>query len=549
MRVASRFAVEFTGSTPTVHPPIPDPPYRSSSMRRGESGVGCMRGAMISLRGMSFSLLASRTSDERPTAVMARTAIPEQRGSWRRYRLVIALLDGAAMVLAANIAAAVRFAGYGPGSAPAASVPYDQVGLLLAVVWLGILGVGGAYDRRHLGSGSEEYRRVLSSAARLLSIVAILAFVLDLNIARVYVALTIPLGAALTLVDRYLVRRWLHHQRARGRFLRQTLVIGAESSIRDMIGLVNRLPHAGLSIWAAWVPAHDGKDLVVDGQTVVVFGGARDPVELVKSCGADAVLIADRASMEVDALRQLAWDLEATQVSLLVAPEVVDVAGPLTAIRPMSGLPVLTVEEPELGGVRRILKETFDRAFAAVCLLLLAPGLVLVGIAIRLTSPGPAIFKQVRVGLRGRRFVLWKFRTMTVDAEERRATLLDLNEHDGILFKIRDDPRVTGLGRVLRRWSIDEIPQLWNVVRGEMSIVGPRPPLPAEVENYCHRVRRRLLVKPGMTGLWQISGRAGLPWEESVRLDLHYVENWSPSLDMAILAKTMSAVVRGHGAY
>ena len=426
---------------------------------------------------------------------------------------------------------------------------YALVGLVLAFVWLGTIALSGAYDRRHLGSGSEEYRRVLTSAARLLSIVAILALVLDLDIARRYVALTIPVGAALTLAERFLVRRWLHHQRGRGRFLRQTLVVGSDATVRQMARLVRQLPHAGLSVWAACLPGHPSETLDVDGMQVPVLGGTDDVLGLVRTSGADAVLIADRSSLDVETLRQLAWGLEGTGTSLLVAPEVIDIAGPLTAIRPLSGLPVLAVDEPELGGARHVLKETFDRVFAAMCLVFLTPGLVLVGLAIRLTSPGPAIFKQVRVGLRGRRFVLWKFRTMTVDAEAQRATLLELNEHDGVLFKIRDDPRVTRFGRLLRRWSIDEIPQLWNVVRGEMSIVGPRPPLPAEVENYCHRVRRRLLVKPGMTGLWQISGRAGLPWEESVRLDLHYVENWSPALDMAILAKTMSAVVRGHGAY
>jgi lipopolysaccharide/colanic/teichoic acid biosynthesis glycosyltransferase len=176
------------------------------------------------------------------------------------------------------------------------------------------------------------------------------------------------------------------------------------------------------------------------------------------------------------------------------------------------------------------------------------PVLFLIGVAIRLSSRGPALFRQVRVGLGGRRFVMWKFRTMSVDAEDRLGEVAHLNEHDGVLFKITDDPRATRVGRLLRRWSIDELPQLWNVVRGEMSIVGPRPPLPHEVERYDLQVRRRLLVKPGLTGLWQVSGRAGLSWEESVRLDLHYVENWSPSLDAVILVKTIVAVLRRRGA-
>jgi exopolysaccharide biosynthesis polyprenyl glycosylphosphotransferase len=490
-------------------------------------------------------LLASRTYDLPGGGVQTVTAGPST--SWRRYRMVIAALDTSAMLAGAGIAAILRVS-FGQ-TTPQARVPYASVVLLLVFAWLGVIALGRGYDRRFLGSGSEEYRRVLSSAARLLSVVAIVALVLDMDVARIFVALTIPLGATLTLAERFLVRRWLHNQRARGRFLRQTLLVGAEPKVRDLARIVRRLPYAGLQVWAACVPGHPGGALDIDGEELPVLGGTDNLLGLVRSSGAEALLVADRSSLDVDSLRQLAWGLEGTGISLLVAPEVTDIAGPLTEVRPMSSLPVLAVDEPELGGARYVVKEAFDRTFAALCLLLLAPALVVVGIAIRLTSPGPALFRQVRVGLRGRRFVLWKFRTMTADAEERRATLLDRNEHDGVLFKIRDDPRVTRFGRRLRRWSIDEIPQLWNVVRGEMSIVGPRPPLPAEVESYTDRVRRRLLVKPGMTGLWQISGRAGLPWEESVRLDLHYVENWSPSLDMAILAKTVSAVVRGHGAY
>lgn len=453
------------------------------------------------------------------------------------------------MVGAAVVAEVIRFGSLGQASTFSAGVPYLAVGLAMAPAWLSVMALGGAYERRHLGSGSEEYRRVFSSAARFLSIVAILAFVLKLDIARIFVGVTIPLGTALTLLERYAVRRWLHRQRARGRFLRQVLVVGAESTTRELVRQLRTSPHTGLRPWAVCLTDRSGGRIEVDGESLPVLGGTADLVEVVRSSDAQAVLVADRAAVSVDMLRQLAWQVEGTGVTLFVVPDVTDVAGPLVAIRPVSGLPILTVEEPELGGARRLLKDAFDRTFAVVVLLLLLPVLVLIGVAIRLTSAGPALFKQVRVGLRGERFVLWKFRTMTVDAEELRSALLHRNEHDGVLFKIRDDPRVTPLGRLLRRWSADELPQLWNVIRGEMSIVGPRPPLPCEVENYSSRVRRRLLVKPGLTGLWQISGRAGLPWEEAVRLDLHYVENWSPSLDMTILARTVSAVLRRRGAY
>jgi exopolysaccharide biosynthesis polyprenyl glycosylphosphotransferase len=190
-----------------------------------------------------------------------------------------------------------------------------------------------------------------------------------------------------------------------------------------------------------------------------------------------------------------------------------------------------------------------DRTLALLLLVLICPLLLVVAAAVKCTSRGPVFFKQHRVGRGQREFLLWKFRTMTADAEAQRARLEALNEHDGPLFKMRSDPRVTPVGRLLRRWSIDELPQLLNVVRGDMSLVGPRPPLPSEVAGYSTDVRRRLLVKPGVTGLWQVSGRSDLSWEETVRLDLHYVENWSVAFDFLILWKTLGAVFRGRGAY
>jgi exopolysaccharide biosynthesis polyprenyl glycosylphosphotransferase len=253
--------------------------------------------------------------------------------------------------------------------------------------------------------------------------------------------------------------------------------------------------------------------------------------------------------MGADGVRRLAWQLEGSGVDLVVAPSLTNVAGPRITIRPVAGLSLLHVDEPEFTGFRRVFKTVYDRALALGILVALAPVLAVVALAVRLSSRGPVFFSQERVGQNGRAFRLWKFRSMYVDAESRRPQVEDLNESDGVLFKIRRDPRVTPVGRLLRRLSIDEMPQLWNVVRGDMSLVGPRPPLPSEVASYASEVRRRLLVKPGLTGLWQVSGRADLTWEESVRLDLHYVENWSVALDFMILWKTVGAVLHGRGAY
>jgi exopolysaccharide biosynthesis polyprenyl glycosylphosphotransferase len=226
-----------------------------------------------------------------------------------------------------------------------------------------------------------------------------------------------------------------------------------------------------------------------------------------------------------------------------------DVAGPRIAIRPVCGLPLLHVDEPTLTGGRRVAKACLDRSAALLALLVLAPVLAAIALAVRLTSPGPAVFRQTRVGLEGRPFTMWKFRTMVAGAETLRPAVDVLNQHaDGRLFKVTADPRITPLGRWLRRSSLDELPQLVNVLLGQMSLVGPRP-LPTSDAPYDGDARRRLYVKPGLTGLWQISGRSDLNWEESVRLDLRYVEQWSLALDAMIIWKTLFAVVQGRGAY
>jgi exopolysaccharide biosynthesis polyprenyl glycosylphosphotransferase len=248
-------------------------------------------------------------------------------------------------------------------------------------------------------------------------------------------------------------------------------------------------------------------------------------------------------------LRELAWELEKTATDLCVAPALLDVAGPRTTIRPVAGLPLLHMDHPEFTGARRLIKTVFDRALAVPALLLLSPLFAIMAVIIRCSDGGPAFFRQVRVGQGGRSFTLYKFRTMVPDAEAQREQLATLNETDAVLFKIRNDPRVTLVGAWLRRWSLDELPQLINVLLGDMSLVGPRPALPKEAALYGDHVRRRLMVKPGITGLWQVNGRADLSWDESVRLDLRYVENWSLVLDLQILWKTVAAVLRGSGAY
>jgi exopolysaccharide biosynthesis polyprenyl glycosylphosphotransferase len=282
---------------------------------------------------------------------------------------------------------------------------------------------------------------------------------------------------------------------------------------------------------------------------VPVAGGLSGVAEAVNTFGADTVAVLACPELDGGRLRELAWQLEKTDTALFVAPTLLDVAGPRTTIRPVAGLPLLHVDHPELAGAKQAVKSGFDKACAAAALLLLAPLFAVIAISIRLADHGPVFFRQTRIGKDGRAFTLYKFRSMVPDAEQRKSQLAIYNEADGILFKIREDPRVTRPGAWLRRWSLDELPQLINVLIGDMSLVGPRPALPDEVARYHHHMRRRLVVKPGITGLWQVSGRSDLSQEEAERLDLYYVENWSLALDLQVLGKTGSAVMRGSGAY
>jgi exopolysaccharide biosynthesis polyprenyl glycosylphosphotransferase len=278
-----------------------------------------------------------------------------------------------------------------------------------------------------------------------------------------------------------------------------------------------------------------------------VYAG-REVVPLVREVGADTVAVCGSASNEPGELRRLAWQLEGSGVDLVVAPQLTDIAGPRVHIRPVEGLPLLYVEEPTLSGLGWLVKNLLDRIVAVLGLLLFSPLMVAIAIGIKAGDQGPVFFRQRRVGREGKIFSVWKFRTMYVDAEERRATLVDQNEGDGMLFKIRNDPRITPFGRFLRASSLDELPQLINVLLGDMSLVGPRP-LPAEDGDYLGDVRRRLLVRPGITGLWQVSGRSDLSWDDAVRLDLYYVDNWSLTFDLTIMWKTIGVVLRSKGAY
>ncbi len=459
------------------------------------------------------------------------------------YTRVARLVDCACALSAGLLAFEIRFDGLGRGP-----VPYLALSLGLPLLWLPSMALAGGYDSRFIGVGSDEFRKVVNVGVCLIAAVAMLAYGTKADLARGYVVIALPSATLFDLFGRYALRKRLHKLRSRGRCLRRVVVVGHAPVVADLTAELQRETYHGLSVVAACVaaPGLPGRAEIAGVPAIVGLGSVPKAVQAFQ---ADTVAVLACPEMSGVRLRELAWELEKTDTDLCVAPALLDVAGPRTTIRPVAGLPLLHMDHPEFTGARRLIKAAFDRTSAAAALLLLSPLFAIVAVIIRCSDGGPALFRQERVGQNGRSFILYKFRTMVPDAEAQKAQLASLNENDAVLFKIRNDPRVTRVGAWLRRWSVDELPQLINVLRGDMSLVGPRPALPEEAARYRAHVRRRLAVQPGLTGLWQVNGRAELSWEESVRLDLRYVENWSFLLDLQILWKTWSAVSRGSGAY
>jgi exopolysaccharide biosynthesis polyprenyl glycosylphosphotransferase len=322
--------------------------------------------------------------------------------------------------------------------------------------------------------------------------------------------------------------------------------VGDAPAVADLVGELRRGTYHGLSVVGACLA---GGTMLHEIAGVPVYGGLGGVASAVSRLGADTVAVLACQDMNGIRLRQLAWDLEKAGTEMCVAPALLDVAGPRTTIRPVAGLTLLHVDHPELDGGKQVLKTVFDKIVALAGIILLAPLFAIVTLAIKLGDRGPVFFRQTRVGKDGHTFSVWKFRTMVVDAEQRKEELTAYNEGAGVLFKMRGDPRVTKAGVWLRRYSLDELPQLFNVLTGSMSIVGPRPMLLEEAHLLDDLDQRRHLTKPGLTGLWQISGRKQTSWAERMQLDLDYIERWSPALDLVILARTFRVVFTGHGAF
>ncbi|WP_255362426.1 sugar transferase [Blastococcus aurantiacus] len=459
-------------------------------------------------------------------------------------RLVVT--DALSALLAALAGFAVRFA---PADTAAPGYASVWTLALLPVVWVGAMVVARSYEERFLWVGPEEFRRVFFAAMMLLATVGTVSWAFRLEVARGFVIVAVPLVTVFTLLQRYVQRKMLHRARRRGERLQTTILVGHRNAVAALDEQLEREAHHGYRVIGCCLPA-DQYDPTADAfNGLPVLGELDEVAAVVAKYEVDTVAVLPCPELDGPALRRLGWDLEKTRAELLLAPAVTEIVGPRVRIRPVCGLPLLHMERPELTGARRIVKNLFDRTSASLGVFFLLPVLLGIALAVKVTSRGPVFYSQQRVGRDGEVFSMLKFRSMVAGADRMVKDLSHGDEGNGVLFKMKADPRVTRVGKLLRRYSLDELPQLFNVIRGEMSLVGPRPPLPTEVERYGFDMHRRFLVKPGLTGLWQVSGRSDLSWDDSVRIDVRYVENWSLTFDFMILWKTVGAVLRGSGAY
>lgn len=459
-----------------------------------------------------------------------------KRAVGRREAVRLASLD--LVVVVACLGGAYASDGLGN-----ATVGMLQFLLLVVPVWMSAMVLGRAYDVRRLGASSDEFWAIARASITTGLTVSAAAYLLDLLLPRDALLIGMALVTGTVAAERYLVRRWLRRKRARGELCHRAVLVGSAQEVMVLGDALNDAPHLGYSVVGCTLtgPATTHSAPL----PAPAFGS---PHKLAVTCawlGADTVFLAGDA-VEI---RRLTWDLEGAGVQLIVIPRLDGVSTARLRLRAVAGLPMLHVEEPRGFRCRQWPKRVFDVAVSLVALVLLLPLMSIVAAAIKVHDGGPVLFWQDRVGLGGGTFRMWKFRSMSIDAATLDAEIRKQHHYASGLFKLVEDPRVTRIGRVLRRFSIDELPQLFNVLGGSMSLVGPRPFVQVEVDTFADEADRRLHVRPGMTGLWQVSGRSRLSAAEAVQLDLYYRDNWSMVTDLHIMAKTVKAVVGSDGAY
>lgn len=454
-----------------------------------------------------------------------------------RYQARALIGDLVALVVAALAAFFVRGI-ITPENQPGRGLQFFAI-VGMTVGWLLVLTLAGAYQPQAIGLGAEEFKRVVSATGIAFGAVAAVAFLLHSDVPRAFVLIAFPLGLIGLLLNRWVNRTWLANRWMRGIGLRTFIVVGTTESVRELMARIDDPHRNGIDVVEA---------LTLPGtleQEVSEWLDTLD-TQITVRCANGVIMSGPHPRPQV--LSLISLRLEDRGVELLLAPEYGDALGLRASIRPLFSTTLISINEPQLSRVQTVLKRAFDVSAALTALVVLSPLLLVAAILIKITSRGPVLFDSQRLGLFGEPFRFLKFRTMTEGSELLRSQTLGTPD-EGMAQRYRDDPRITGLGRFLRRWSIDELPQLVNVLTGKMAIVGPRPILPDELgllERYEHR---RHIIKPGLTGLWQISGRKETSWEDRVQLDLYYVSHWSIALDMVIAAKTVRVVVSGEGAY
>jgi exopolysaccharide biosynthesis polyprenyl glycosylphosphotransferase len=477
-----------------------------------------------------------------PVAAPAASSGP----AWARvYRQRLQLTDALVISVSVWLAVFGWIASSGPITDP---VAYWVVAVAIMLLWFTMLSVSRTRDSRILSVGAAEYKRVISASSMTFGLIAIALLVGQSGPVSMTFVIAFPGGLVILLLTRWLWRNWLARQGLEGHSLSRVVVVGQRDDVEYVVNQISHASRAAYTVAGVVLDSPPG-DSATPFATLPVSHDLDAVARTAASLGADAVVVAGPPSSRTEFVRDLAWQLEGTATDLILATGLANVAGPRIHLRPMEGLPLIHVEIPQFEGGKHLLKRAFDIAVSGTVLLVLAPVMAAIALIVRLDSPGPAFFKQERVGRDGTSFTMYKFRSMVTTATSDLAGLIDSNEGAGVLFKIKNDPRVTPFGRFMRKHSLDELPQLWNILIGDMSVVGPRPPLPSEVRDYEDHVHRRLYIRPGLTGMWQISGRSDLSWEESVKLDLYYVENWSLIGDLMIMWRTFKVLVSPTGAY
>jgi exopolysaccharide biosynthesis polyprenyl glycosylphosphotransferase len=506
-------------------------------------------------RVASAPIAAPRLVGSLPRTVITPRVAPavERRQQWqRRYRSRLRLTDMAIVLGSVGIAAWIQIAGFaqlGVGDVSDAPWQYLRVSIITVALWLLALAAFQTRATSIVGHGSQEYRRVAHATALAFGILAIGFVILQSQGIRSQLLIALPLGVIGLVVGRWANRRWLVRQRQTGEYIARAIVVGRKKDVEALTAAVHTDDIEGYHIVGVSLSDSDDASVRVGEHTYRAVGTLNTAATVAAQLGADAVIVASTPENDPQFVKRLSWQLEGTAAELVLSSPLVDIAGPRMSLKPVEGMPLIQVEIPTFEGGRYLLKRAMDIAISAMALVVVGLLTPAIAIAIKVDNPGPVFFRQERVGRDGRIFRMVKFRSMRVTAEAERAALVAQNEGSGPLFKMKVDPRVTRVGKFLRRYSLDELPQFWNVLVGDMSIVGPRPPLPDEVTAYDGTVYRRLYIKPGITGPWQVSGRSNLTWDESVRLDLRYVENWSAMNDLILIWRTVAVMAKPEGAY